>query len=62
MTDEQLRIEVKMIKAKGQIKNLYLLAEYLGMSEKGFYNWLSGYVNLGYTKKQKLIQFIQGGK
>lgn len=60
MNDEQLRLEVKIAKAKGQIKNLYSLATYLDMSEKGFYNWLSGYVNLGYGKKQKLIKFIKG--
>ena len=43
-----------MLKATEAIENYYELAELLGMTEKSFYNWLGGYYNLGYEKKQLL--------
>jgi len=38
----------------GFIRNYYELAEQLGMTEKGLYNWLGGYYKLGYKNKCKL--------
>lgn len=54
MNDAELRKKVRMLKATQSIENYYELAEMLEMTEKSFYNWLSGYYNLGYSKKQQL--------
>lgn len=54
MSDKDLRIKVKMLKATNGIVNYYELAEYLEMTEKSFYNWLGGYYNLGHKKKELL--------
>ena len=54
MNDNELRKKVRMLKATEAIENYYELAELLGMTEKSFYNWLGGYYNLGYEKKQLL--------
>ena len=42
------------MKAKGIIKNYYEVSKEIGLTEKSFYNWLGGYYNLGYEKKQLL--------
>ena len=57
--DKELIESVRILKATGKIKNYYEIAERLEMNEKSFYNWLSGFFNLGYRKKQKLIALIK---
>lgn len=57
--DKELIECVRILKATGKIKNYYEIAEKLGMNEKSFYNWLSGFFNLSYGKKQKLIALIK---
>lgn len=59
MSDEVLRKRVKLYKAMGFIKNYYELAELLGMTEKGLYNWLGGYYSLGYKNKQRLNEILR---
>ena len=54
MKDNELRKKVRLLKATKAIENYYELAEVLGMTEKSFYNWLSGYYSLGYEKKHLL--------
>ena len=54
MSDHDLRKKVRYLKASQSIENYYELAEMLDMTEKSFYNWLSGYYNLGHSKKQLL--------
>lgn len=54
MNDKELIKRVRVFKAMGYVKNYYELAEMLGMTEKGLYNWLGGYYSLGYKNKQKL--------
>jgi hypothetical protein len=51
MNDKELIKRVKLYKAMGFIKNYYELAEELGITEKGLYNWLGGYYCLGYKNK-----------
>lgn len=58
MNDKDLIKKIKLLKATGGIDNYYELAEILGMSVKGFYNWLGGYYSLGYEKKQLLNTVI----
>ena len=57
MSDHELRKKVRFLKASQSIDNYYEIAEMLDMTEKSFYNWLSGYYNLGHGKKQ-LLQTI----
>ena len=59
MNDKDLIIRVRMLKATGKIKNYYQIAEELNITEKSFYNWLSGFYTFGYGKKQKLIEIIK---
>lgn len=59
MNDELLRKKVRLLKATEAITNYYELAELLDMTEKSFYNWLSGYYSLGYQKKQILKEIIE---
>lgn len=59
MKDEDLILKIKMMKAKGIIKNYYEVSKEIGLTEKSFYNWLGGYYKLGYTKKQNLINYIK---
>jgi hypothetical protein len=49
--DQKLIESVRILKATGKIKNYYEIAAELGMTEKSFYNWLSGFFTLGYGKK-----------
>ena len=59
MNDKELIKRVKLYKAMGFIKNYYELAEELGLTEKGWYNWLGGYYCLGYKNKQKLDNLLK---
>lgn len=58
MNEERLRTEVRILKAKGYIKNFIEVAELMEMKKSGFYNWLNGQYNLGYEKKQRLEYII----
>lgn len=58
MSDKELRLKVKLLKATSSIENYYEVAELLEMTEKSFYNWLGGYYNLGYKKKELLKAII----
>lgn len=58
MSDEVLRKKVRLLKATGAIENYYEVAELLEMTEKGFYNWLSGYYKMGLQKKAALKAII----
>lgn len=59
MKDNDLRRKVKLLKATGAIDNYYEVAELLEMTEKSFYNWLSGYYDLGEKKRKALIEIEQ---
>ncbi len=59
MNDKELIKRVRVLKAMGYIKNYYELAEMLGMTEKGLYNWLGGYYSLGYKNKQRLNEILR---
>lgn len=59
MKDNELRKRVKLLKATGAIDNYYEVAELLEMTEKSFYNWLSGYYDLGEKKRKLLIEIEQ---
>ncbi|MBP3708511.1 MAG: hypothetical protein J6J36_07980 [Clostridia bacterium] len=54
MNDEALRKKVRLLKATQAIDNYYEIADLLEITEKSFYNWLSGYYNLGHQKKEQL--------
>lgn len=54
MSDEALRKKVRLLKATEAIDNYYEIAELLEMTEKSFYNWLSGYYRMGQQKKAAL--------
>jgi len=41
------------------IINYYEVADKIGMSRKGFYNWLAGYYNLGEKRQKILAQTIE---
>ena len=58
MNNDKLRVEVKLLKAKGIIDNYYEVAELMEVSNKSFYNWLCGCYNLGYTKQERLQSII----
>lgn len=58
MRDDQLRQRVRMLKATKAIDNYYEVAELLEVSEKAFYNWLSGCYDLGHTKQQHLKAIV----
>lgn len=58
MNDTVLRKQVKMLKATEAINNYYEIANLLEISNKSFYNWLSGYYNLSEQKKNKLNVLI----
>lgn len=48
MEDKMLRKRVRILKATERIKNFYEVSEKIGLSRKGFYNWLNGQTRLGY--------------
>lgn len=58
MDDKTLIKRVRLYKAMGYIKSYYELADQIGISEKGLYNWLGGYYKLGYTNKQKINKIL----
>lgn len=58
MNDTTLRTKVKLLKATSAITNYYELAELLEITEKSFYNWLSGYYTLGHKKSELLKSII----
>ena len=60
MNDKELREKVRVMKALGYIKNYYEVAQRIQISEKGFYNWLRGDYQLGYKKKQQLVEVLKG--
>ena len=53
MDNNTLRHKVCVMKAM-HIINYYEVADKIGISRKGFYNWLAGYYNLG-EKRQKIL-------
>ena len=56
---EKLREQVKIIKATmGDIFTYKDIAEMLGISIGGFYNWLNEQYNLSYKKQKQLEEFI----
>jgi DNA-binding phage protein len=48
MEDKLLRKRVRILKATERVKNFYEVSEKIGLSRKGFYNWLNGQTRLGY--------------
>lgn len=58
MRDDELRKKVRLLKATEAIDNYYELAEMLDMTEKSFYNWLSGYYTLGHSRRVLLEQIV----
>lgn len=53
---EKLREQVKIVKAMyGDIYRYIDIADFLEMNINSFYNWLSGYYELG-RKKEKQLQ------
>lgn len=58
MSDEQLRKQVKLLKATEAISNYYEIAEILEMTSTAFYNWLNRQYNLGSGKKRLLKSVI----
>jgi hypothetical protein len=59
MIDNELRREVKLLKATGAIEHYYEIAELLETTEKSFYNWLSGCFSFGEQKQKKLKKVIE---
>lgn len=57
MKDEELRKRVRILKATKAIDNYYEIAEFLEITEKSFYNWLSAYYTLS-DEKKKLLNLI----
>lgn len=56
---ENLRQQVKIIKATmGDIFTYKDIADMLGISINGFYNWLNEQYNLSYKKQKQLEEFI----
>lgn len=57
MNDDDLRKEVRILKAIGQIDNYAEVAEMIEITKNSFYNWLNGYYNLSSDRK-KLLNII----
>ena len=57
MNNENLRKEVKMIKALQDISYTEL-AEFLEIKRSSFYNWLKGQYNLSEEKQNRLSDII----
>lgn len=57
-SQELLRKRVKMIKAMEDISYKIIAEDLLDMKYNSFINWLHGYSNLGYTRSQKLRDYI----
>lgn len=58
MNDKELRKQVKILKAIGQIDRYAEMADYIDISVHSFYNWLNGYYNLSGAKKNILYDII----
>ncbi len=59
MNDNELRKQVKLLKATEAIQNYYEIAEILEISESSMYNWLNRQFALSYDKKQLLKSVIE---
>ena len=59
MSDNELRKQVKLLKATEAVQNYAEIAEMLEMHKGSFYNWLKGYYNLGAGKKERLKEIIE---
>lgn len=56
---EKLREQVKIVKATmGDVFTYKDIAEMLGITINGFYNWLSRQYNLSYEKQKALEEFL----
>lgn len=55
MKQDDLRKQVKLIKAEYDDIKYYDLADYIDITEASFYNWLSGYYELS-RKKENLLR------
>lgn len=58
MEQEEVRKMVKLAKAKNDDIYYKHFAEYLEMTEHGFYNWLNRYYNLSNEKLSKLKDVV----
>ena len=58
MKEYDVRKMVKLAKAKNDDIYYKDFAEYLGISNHGFYNWLNGYYELGEEKERKLLDIV----
>lgn len=54
MKQDVLRKQVRRIKAEYDDIRYYDLAEYIGITEASFYNWLQGYYSLSSKRANKL--------
>ena len=57
--DDDLRLKIKLLKAKGIIYNYVEMVEYLDITDRSFYEWLRGAYNLSYNNKKQLHQVIE---
>ena len=57
--DKDLIQSIRILKAKGMINNYYEVAKIINISEKSFYNWMSGRFTIKYSKKILLYNYIQ---
>lgn len=59
ITQDELRYNVKLLKAQGAIKSYKEIAEeYLEVSYKGFLNWLNGQYEYGADKRKDLEEIV----
>ena len=58
MTDKELRKQIRILKAIGQIDSIGEVAEMIDISVGSFYNWINGYYNLGQNKKRLLTDIV----
>ena len=56
--NENLRKEVKLLKALQGVTYKELAEEYLGIRQDSFYAWLNGYYDLGQEKQQQLYDVV----
>ena len=61
-SQEELRKEVKLIKALEDISYKTIAEDLLDMKYNSFINWLHGYYCLGYSRSKLLREFIEGYK
>lgn len=58
MNDDELRKEIRILKAIEQIDSFAELADMIGIKIHSFYNWLNGYYNLSSDKKRCLKNIV----